>query len=162
LSVKGLHRRELIEAINLEVRRSQNRTDEHDEAVAAAVGVNRTDMRCLDILAQEGGATAGRLAERMGLTTGAITTVLDRLESAGLARRERDATDRRRVRVALTEQAHAELMPFYAPLQEMSEKLFARYTKEQLELLLGFLVDAGTRHEEILSALRERLRAGRG
>jgi DNA-binding MarR family transcriptional regulator len=162
LAVKRSHRRELIEAINLEVRRSQNRTDEFDEAVAQAVGINRTDMRCLDILAQEGGATAGRLAERMGLTTGAITTVLDRLEAAGLARRERDETDRRRVKVALTEQANAELMPFYTPLQEMSERLFARYTEEQLELLLGFLVDAGTRHEEILAALRERLSPGSG
>ena len=158
--VKRSHRRELIEAINLEVRRSQNRTDEYDEAVAHAVGINRTDMRCLDILAQEGGATAGRLAERMGLTTGAITTVLDRLEAAALARRERDENDRRRVKVALTEKARAELMPFYEPLQEMSEKLFARYTEEQLELLLGFMVDAGTRHEEILAALRERLSRG--
>ena len=158
--VKRSHRRELIEAINLEVRRSQNRTDEYDEAVAHAVGINRTDMRCLDILAQEGGATAGRLAERMGLTTGAITTVLDRLEAAALARRERDENDRRRVKVALTEKARAELMPFYEPLQEMSEKLFARYTQEQLELLLGFMVDAGTRHEEILAALRERLSRG--
>jgi DNA-binding MarR family transcriptional regulator len=157
LSVKRSHRRELIEAINLEVRRSQNRTDEYDEAVAQAVGINRTDMRCLDILAQEGGATAGRLAERMGLTTGAVTTVLDRLEAAGLARRERDESDRRRVKVALTDKAHAELMPFYAPLQEMSEKLFARYTEPQLELLLGFLAEAGSRHEEILGALRERL-----
>ena len=155
--VKKSYRRELIEAIGLEVRRSQNRTDEYDEAVAHAVGVNRTDMRCLDILAQEGGATAGRLATLMGLTTGAVTTVLDRLEAAGLARRERDESDRRRVRVALTEKAHAELMPFYAPLQEMSEELFARYTAEQLELLLGFLVEAGARHEEILAALRERL-----
>jgi DNA-binding MarR family transcriptional regulator len=161
LAVKKSQRRELIEGINLEVRRSQNRTDEYDEAVAHAVGINRTDMRCLDILSQEGGATAGRIAELMGLTTGAITTVLDRLEAAGLARRERDDNDRRRVRVALTEKAHAELWPFYEPLHEMSERLFARYTVEQLELLLGFLAEAGARHEEILAALRERLR-GRG
>jgi DNA-binding MarR family transcriptional regulator len=147
----------LIEAINLEVRRSQNRTDEYDEAVANAVGVNRTDMRCIDILAQEGGATAGRLGTLMGLTSGAITTVIDRLETAGFARRLRDENDRRRVRVVLTEKAHAELMPFYEPLEKMSEKLYARYTEEQLELLLGFLVEAGARHEEILAALRERL-----
>ena len=162
MAVKRSHRRELIEAIGLEVRRSQNRTDEYDEAIAHAVGINRTDMRCLDILAQEGGATAGRLAALMGLTTGAITTVLDRLEAAGFARRERDVNDRRRVRVALTEKAEAELMPFYVPLQEMSERLYARYTDEQLELLLGFLVEAGARHDEILAALRERLGSTRG
>jgi DNA-binding MarR family transcriptional regulator len=162
LAVKKSHRRELIDAIGLEVRRSQNRTDEYDEAVAHAVGINRTDMRCLDLLAQEGGATAGRLATLMGLTSGAITTVLDRLEAAGFASRVRDENDRRRVQVVLTEKAHTELMPFYEPLHEMSEKLFARYTEEQLELLHGFLVEAGARHDEILAALRERLRSNPG
>jgi DNA-binding MarR family transcriptional regulator len=161
LAVKKSHRRDVIEAIGLEIRRSQNRTDEHDELVAHAIGVNRTDMRCLDILSQEGGATAGRIAELMGLTTGAVTTVLDRLELAGFARRERDENDRRRVRVVLTEKAHTELWPFYEPLHEMSEKLFARYTEDQLELLLGFLVEGGARHDEILAALRERLRSTR-
>jgi DNA-binding MarR family transcriptional regulator len=159
LAVKKNRRRELIEAIGLEVRRSQNRTDEYDEAVARAVGINRTDMRCLDILGQEGGATAGRLATLMGLTSGAITTVLDRLEASGFARRERDENDRRRVQVVLTEKAHAELMPFYEPLHEMSEKLFALYTEEELELLHGFLVEAGSRHDEILAALRGRFRS---
>ena len=55
----------MIAAINLEVRRSQNRTDAYDEAVADALGLNRTDQRCLDIIEQEGAhATPGRLAAR--------------------------------------------------------------------------------------------------
>ena len=68
----------------------------------------------------------------MGLTTGAITTVLDRLERAGFARRARDESDRRRVRVTLTEKAHQELWPYYEPLLRMSEQLYARYTDDEL------------------------------
>jgi DNA-binding MarR family transcriptional regulator len=146
-----------MEAINLEVRRSQNRTDAYDEAVAHAIGINRTDHRCLDILSQEGETTAGRLAELMGLTTGAMTTVLDRLESAGLARRVRDETDRRRVRIELTEKAHRDVWQYYEPLARMSEELYARYSDEQLELLLDFLVQAAALHDEVAGELHRRL-----
>ena len=52
-------RKELVEAISLESRRSQNRTDAFDEAVADAIGINRTDLRCLDILEQEAGRRPG-------------------------------------------------------------------------------------------------------
>ena len=152
-------RRQLIEAINGEVRRSQNRTDAYDEAVADAVGINRTDHRCIDILELEGGTTAGRLAELMGLSTGAVTTVLDRLERAGLARRVRDEHDRRRVNVVVTEKAGALLWPFYEPLAKLSERLYARYSDDQLALVLDFLVAGAELHEEVLAELRARLAA---
>src|SRR5271154_2378422 len=67
-------RDEVIAALNLAVRQAQNRADAYDEFVAQAVGLNRTDQRAMDVLDQEGGATPGRLAERMGLTSGAIAT----------------------------------------------------------------------------------------
>ncbi len=153
-------RDELIAAINHEVRRSQSRTDAYDEAVAEAIGLNRTDQRCLDIIDQENGPTAGRLAEVMGLTTGAITTVLDRLERAGFAQRTRDESDRRRVRVTLTEKAQRELGPYYDPLMRMSEQLYSRYTDEELALLLRFLEDAAELHEGVFAELRARLQAG--
>ena len=79
----------------------RNATDRYDQAVADAIGINRTDMRCLDVIQREGPVPAGRLADETGLTTGAITTVLDRLERAGFARRTRDPADRRRVLVEL-------------------------------------------------------------
>jgi len=152
-------RRQLIEAINGEVRRSQNRTDAYDEAVADAVGINRTDHRCLDILENEGGATAGRLAELMGLSTGAVTTVLDRLERAGLARRVRDEHDRRKVNVVVTEKAGALLWPFYEPLMKMSERLYVRYSDEQLALVLDFLEAGAELYDEVLAELHARLAA---
>src|SRR3979490_3402685 len=95
-------KRKVFEELIYEVRRSQAATDRFDQAVADAIGLNRTDMRCLDVLSREGPVTAGRLAEATGLTSGAMTTALDRLERAGYARRTRDATDRRRVLVEAT------------------------------------------------------------
>ena len=96
----------------------------------------------------------------MGLTTGAITTVLDRLERAGFAQRVRDESDRRRVRVTLTEKAHQELWPYYEPLMRMSEQLYSRYTDDELALLLRFLEEAAALHEGIFAELRARLQAG--
>ena len=69
------------------------------DTVARLVGLNSTDLECLDLLEMAGPTTAGRLAEHAGLTTGAMTAVIDRLERAGFARRLRDAEDRRCVRV---------------------------------------------------------------
>ena len=152
-------RRELIDAINGEVRRSQNRSDAYDDAVADAVGINRTDHRCLDILELEGGATAGRLAELMGLSTGAVTTVLDRLERAGLARRVRDEHDRRKVNVVVTEKAGALLWPFYEPLMKMSERLYVRYSDEQLAVVLDFLEAGAELYDEVLAELHALLAA---
>jgi DNA-binding MarR family transcriptional regulator len=126
---------ELIE----EVRHSQSATARFDQAVADALGLNRTDMRCLDTIDREGAVPAGRLAEETGLTSGAITTVIDRLERAGFARRVPDPGDRRRVLVELTPAARDISHSFYAPHMAEAERLFNRYTLEQLEMLLEFV-----------------------
>ena len=70
-------------------------------AAAEHLGLNVTDMQVMDLLESEGEATAGQLADLVGLTTGAITGMLNRLEEAGLVRRERDKSDGRRVIVRL-------------------------------------------------------------
>lgn len=88
-----------------EVRAGQRATDAVDEAVTELFGVNRTDARCMDILEHHGRMTAGQLASLSGLSTGAVTAVVDRLERAGYARRVPDPSDRRRVLLELTERA---------------------------------------------------------
>jgi DNA-binding MarR family transcriptional regulator len=148
-------KRELFEELLTEVRRSQGATDRFDEAVADAVGLNRTDMRCLDVIDREGPVPAGRLADATGLTTGAITTVLDRLERAGYAHRIRDLADRRRVLVEATSRARERVHPFYAPHMALSERLYHRYTRGQIELLLEF-VRAGREFNEHQAAKLER------
>jgi DNA-binding MarR family transcriptional regulator len=84
-------RQELIAQLFEEIRASQNATDVFDDAVCRKLGINRTDHRCIDILERHGPLTAGELAERLHLTTGAVTTVIDRLERKGFARRRQPA-----------------------------------------------------------------------
>jgi DNA-binding MarR family transcriptional regulator len=151
-------KREIFDELIDEVRRSQNATDRFDQAVADSIGVNRTDMRCMDVIEREGPVTAGRLAAATGLTTGAITTVLDRLERAGIARRVRDRSDRRRVLVEATEAALEGAAEYYGPHIELSERLYRRYTVEELELLLGFVREGREFNEREAARLEARLR----
>ncbi len=93
---------QLIDEVGLELDELRRSGDQLDEAVALQFGLNRTDLRCLGILYRRGRVTAGELAEESGLTPGAITTVLDRLERGGYANRVPDPADRRRVLVVST------------------------------------------------------------
>jgi DNA-binding MarR family transcriptional regulator len=142
------HKRKVFKELVDEVRRSQSATDRFDQAVADALGANRTDMRCLDVLEREGQLSAGALAEQTGLTSGAMTAALDRLERAGYARRVRDSADRRRVLVEMAPRAAEDTGRFYGEHQALGERLFDRYTLEQLELLLGFVREGRVFNEE--------------
>jgi DNA-binding MarR family transcriptional regulator len=142
------HKRKVFEELIDEVRRSQVATDRFDQAVADALGTNRTDMRCVDVLQREGPLSAGALAEQTGLTSGAMTTALDRLERAGYARRVRDSDDRRRVLVEVTPRAWEDAEPFYGEHAELGERLYGRYTERELELLLGFVREDRVFNEE--------------
>src|SRR5215207_9974485 len=87
-------------------------------AVADRLGIGTTDVKCYSILRQTGPITAGELGERVGLTTGAITGVIDRLEHVGLVQRARDPNDRRRVVLELLSnpEHERELNQLYMPL----------------------------------------------
>ncbi len=93
---------QLVDEVGIELDELRRAGDQLDEAVALQFGLNRTDLRCLGILYRRGRVTAGELAEESGLTPGAITTVLDRLERGGYANRVPDPGDRRRVLVVST------------------------------------------------------------
>jgi DNA-binding MarR family transcriptional regulator len=133
-------RLELLDRLALAIRASQNTSEAFDEHVAAAVGLNRTDLRCLDILGQHGPIRAGQLAELMHLSGGAITTLVDRLERAGYARRTRDTIDRRRVIVELEPGAVERGFPYYEPLFHGTVRLLENHTDQELELIIDFLV----------------------
>src|SRR5256885_1340126 len=87
----------LMQELENAMRRSSGQGVIFGQAVAERAGISNSDLECMDFLIMEGRVTAGRLAELTGLTTGAITGVVDRLERAGYVRRERDETDRRKV-----------------------------------------------------------------
>ncbi len=108
------------------------------QAVSERMGVAESDLECLDIMLLEGRVTAGRLAEATGLTTGAITGVVDRLEKAGFVRRERDEADRRKVFVAINPANVARIGKLYEPMQRAMLKNWSAYTDDELRLLLRF------------------------
>lgn len=131
---------ELMGEVREALRTMLSAADAHDEVVARRLGINRTDHQCMDILDQNGGLlTAGDLARASGLTTGAVTAVIDRLERAGLVRRTRDDVDRRRVLVELTPHERERVTELYLPLIEATEKELRRYTAEELEVIRDYL-----------------------
>ena len=113
------------------------------EAVSRRLGMTAADRKCLGVLAEMGTATPGQIARATGLTTGAITGIVDRLEKAGYARRAPSPTDRRSVIVhALRREELAQVMdPIFASLTASMDALYARYTPEQLALIQSYLAD---------------------
>jgi DNA-binding MarR family transcriptional regulator len=148
----------LLSELSDQVRANQRTTDVVDDLVTQLLGVNRTDGRCLDILDQHGRMSAGQLAEASGLTTGAITAVIDRLERAGYAQRVADPADRRRVLVDLTPTAREATWELFGPLAEAWGPLSDRYSDDDLRLLLDFHRQSLELQERHAQYLRERLR----
>jgi DNA-binding MarR family transcriptional regulator len=126
---------EVVEALRMH----QNAVDAVDDAAGEYLGINRTDMRCLDIIERRGGVSAGELAAESGLTTGAITAALDRLEGAGYVRRIRDVVDRRRVLVELTDKAQRCSWECYGPIAQEGHKELDHLSIEQLTVIRDFM-----------------------
>jgi DNA-binding MarR family transcriptional regulator len=122
------------------VRRWQVDQDIFDEAAAAYAGLNRTDLRVIDIVQQAGQLTAGHLASEARLTSGAVTAVVDRLEALGLVRRIRDTVDRRRVLIEVVlPKLEERLGPVYGPIAEEAFRDLASYSDDDLTTILEFL-----------------------
>jgi DNA-binding MarR family transcriptional regulator len=112
------------------------------QAIAERLGLGFSDLKALDLAGwSSGDVTAGRIAEATGLSTSAVTALLDRLESAGFIERRRDATDRRRVRVTSTGKREREVRQAFQPLQDATQQVLASYTPRELELITGFLTN---------------------
>ena len=109
-----------------------------DEAVVAFMGINATDGRACDVLDQYGQMTAGELAEHLGLTTGAVTTLIDRLERVGMVERVRDASDRRRVYVNSTAVTREILAAIYTPFRRAWVELGREFTEDEMRAARTF------------------------
>jgi DNA-binding MarR family transcriptional regulator len=157
--VRADRREDLLAEIGEEMRLQGVVNDIADQAVADYLGLNRTDTRCLDIIERLESVNAGRLAAESGLSTGAVTTVLDRLERAGFARRVQDPADRRRVLVELTPEARARLDELYAPLVEELSRQREGYSTEEASLVRDFMREARRLNEAHAARIRARMRA---
>jgi DNA-binding MarR family transcriptional regulator len=142
----------LMQELKHAVRRSSAQGVIFGQTVANRAGISASDLECLDFLNLEGRVTAGRLAEVTGLTTGAITGVVDRLEQAGLVRRERDDNDRRKVFIATIPGNIAKVGRFYEHMQRAMLKLWETYSDAELRLLLRFATQG---YETMLTATEE-------
>jgi DNA-binding MarR family transcriptional regulator len=121
------------------MRDSASRSVMLHQAIAGRIGLNSTDLKCLDLARNEPSLTAGRLAELTGLSASAITTALDRLERAGVIERHRDPADRRKVIIRLTGRRDAEIAQIFAALAERTRAVLQDYNDDQLTLFTAFL-----------------------
>ena len=133
------HRAALIAALTDQMRDSATRAVMLHQAIAERFGLNSTDLKCLDLARNERQLTAGRLAELTGMSTSAITTVLDRLERAGVFERTADPADRRKVIVTPTHRYEEARAAVFAELGERFGAVLGDYDDRQLELMTEFL-----------------------
>ena len=121
------------------------------QAIAQTFGLNATDTRCLDLINShsEGMVTAGRLSDLTGLTTGAITHILDRLQKRGVIERVRDSQDRRRVFIRVRGESVKPLLPKYEALGKAYTTLIEHYSNNELMVIAAYM--------EKMSEMTERL-----
>jgi DNA-binding MarR family transcriptional regulator len=138
---RGRARQALVRAVGSATQAFQRSTDAFDDAVAQQLGLDRTDLRCLDWLF-DGPTTASQLAIATGLSSAATTTLVDRLERRGLVRRVRDTADRRKVLVEMTELGWRQTGEYYGPLAQEGARLLEQYTDAQLTAMRDHLLAA--------------------
>ena len=145
-------RKALAAALEQAMRKASAQGVLFSQLVATHLGMSSSDLECLDIIALRGPVTAGDLAAATGLTTGAVTGVIDRLERLGFARRESDAADRRKVLIRSLPTALRRIGPLFEPMQTAFNSAIAGYGEKELTFLLEFLTRA---HAEALTATAE-------
>jgi DNA-binding MarR family transcriptional regulator len=148
-----------------EMRGWQTDQDIFDDLVAIYARLNRTDTRVLDLVDRAGRMTAGEIAASARLSSGAVTALIDRLETQGLVRRVRDATDRRRVLVEVTDKVAELMAPVFGPLAEEGYRNLKEWSDEDLKTVMRFLTlnrEALSRHAtRVQNLITERERAAK-
>ncbi|MET9063834.1 MarR family winged helix-turn-helix transcriptional regulator [Streptosporangium sandarakinum] len=149
-----MSKHDVIGEIAMELRRLQQSFDAFDEAAAARLGLNRTDLRCLDVVLAEGPVPAGRISVALKLSPAATTTVIDRLERAGMVVRSADPGNRRRVLVAATDAARSAEAEIFAPVGQAGAQALQGYGPDELAVILDFLRTARGVQEDQAARVR--------
>ncbi|ACS99253.1 MarR family winged helix-turn-helix transcriptional regulator [Paenibacillus sp. JDR-2] len=143
------------------MRRLGTRTVLYQQSVAASLGLYNNDFLSIDILHEKGPVTAGELSKLTGLTTGSVTSLIDRLEKEGFVRRQPDPRDRRKVIIEPVYENKEEVSVTYLQLHAAMVKLASAYTDQELELITQFLSEAGSVLEEQIRQLHSNARKNR-
>jgi DNA-binding MarR family transcriptional regulator len=125
--------------VETELRRLTTEIDGLDERAAQGFGINRTDMRCLDVLTSRGPMRPSELAAAVRLTSGGLSIALERLERAGYVSRRPHGTDRRSVLVEATEKAHQVDEEIFGSVEAGTRGLLRDYDEESLTVIRDFL-----------------------
>ena len=152
-----MKREETIEAISQKFREMSTETIMFHQAVADVLGLHITDHKSYDLISRFGAMPAGRLGELTGLTTGAVTGIIDRLEEAGYVRRTDDPKDRRRtiVEPIRSKKLERKMEAIFIPLHERMHKILSSYSDSEL----AFLLDATTEHVDQTHEESKKLRS---
>src|SRR6478609_6585718 len=134
-----MERRPGVEGVVRALRRVNFQGSIFGQSVAIRLGLSESDIDALELLIDTGAATAGKLSEVMGMTTGAVTRVIDRLEQAGYVRRTTDPSDRRRVIVEVVPERVGTIESVLDSLERAAASEVDRYTPEQLAVINDFL-----------------------
>lgn len=129
-------RKKILEELKWSGRRESRASLLFRHFVAEKADLHVTDAECIDFLLESGSATAGELAKATGLTTGAMTAAIDRLEKAGFVARERDTLDRRKVIVRPVMAEITKFVPLYESVEKAIEELISEYTLTELKFLI--------------------------
>ena len=145
---------DVLAQLGLATQAYQAAVDDFDRESARLLGVNGTDLRCLELLLTAGELMPRELGEQLNLTTGSVTAMLDRLERMALLARAPHPSDRRKVTVRITDEGARRCYELISPLvEEGGRQAAAKYTTEQLMLIIDFLrstTDLQRRHVERL------------
>ena len=151
----GMSRDTLIVALNRAMRDASGQGVLYSQAVAERLAINSTDLECLDFIVLRGPLSAGELAAATGLTTGAITGVIDRLERAGFARRDRHGSDRRKVLVRALPAVERRIGPLFQPMERGAMSVLTQCSDKEL----AFMLDGFTRLGEAATMAITKLNA---
>jgi len=124
--------------------------------IGEVLGVNVTDMECLGVIFFKGVATPTELARYTGLSSGATTAMLDRLEQSGLIARRPNPKDRRSIHIVVVKEATEQVAPWFASLREAQDQIVSSYSEAELELLSDFFTRSVMMWEEEREKLLKR------
>jgi len=137
-----MNRDQLVRSMFAELRRMVANSVLFNARMAEALKINPTDLQVINLLDIDGPLTPGRLAEQTRLTTGGITVVLDRLEKAGVIRREPNPDDRRSSLISVAPKFLRSAENAYAKMGEATDILLSQFSDKELALVLRFLKKA--------------------
>ena len=156
MSIPTETRREKIEQVLREVRLMSSFDALFSQAVAERVGMHSTDIETMDLLNTLGPMTPGELSKRTGLSTGATTRLIDRLERVGYVRRRPDEFDRRRVIIEPVEENLGQLGELFQPLADGMTELWSTFDDDELDVIIEFARRSNALTAEVNARLRAR------